>query len=748
MDKRIQETNEVFFNFMKALLGIRIIKYMAWEPQFIKKIRLARENELASRFKLLLGNMAVYSIAWASSLLVTFTSFFFYTVVAGNQLDAATAFTSISLLETVSFSLSSVSELVSEILNVKVTMDRVKSFLDEPDMPKFSNENENTYNENVGFQNGDFTYHETTPNTVETENTAERQQHTFVLRNLNVEFPAGKVTAVVGATGSGKTSLLAALLGEMKVICGTYQLPNSHLYSESFKSDVAYVSQTAWLMNASVRDNILFGETYSEERYKSVISACALLRDFETLPGGDLTEIGEKGVNLSGGQKQRVSLARAAYSMAPVVLLDDPLSAVDAPTARFLFNKCILGILKGRTILLVSHAIDLVIPMVDYVVLLDNGEIISKGTPKEISLDPLATSILIADAHYQKQVESASSKMEPSTAFSKGVNIIEPERKLTGRVKLSTYMTYFKACGGMWFLIGLLSVFTFQVLADYLSNWWIEVWTDSINSSNIIENLGELQINSVGEFVITNASKYSYKALVSSANDWAAKAANDNNSAVYHLAIFGLIGFAELFAMQVRQIMNFMGGLNASRKLHDDLLVAVMRSPLRFFETTPVGRIINRFSKDMTDIDITVIFTSTRFGMLIFGAVIRICIVGFVAPPFLSSVLLFYVYYRIADYYLQTSREIKRIESVSSSPIYAQFGETLQGASTIRAYGAEYQVTREIELKVDSNHRAYFYLFATNQWLLFRTVSLSGLIIFGAGAAILSSNVSAGYSIE
>lgn len=221
---------------------------------------------------------------------------------------------------------------------------------------------------------------------------------------------------------------------------------------------------------------------------------------------------------------------------------------------------------------------------------------------------------------------------------------------------------------------------------------------------------------------------------------------DSHNDSLYYISIFGLISFIELFALLFKYVIQFMGGIRASRIMHEKLANAVLGSPMRFFETTPVGRIINRFSKDLSDIDLQVIWTLTVFGTFVLGAFLRILLVSAVTPPFAFSAVLILFYWRIARYYLASSREIKRLESVSNSPIYALFGEVLNGVSTIRAFGSEPQFIQSILKRVDANHRAYFYLFATNRWLNIRSSMLSCMIVFAAGISILLTNITAGWA--
>jgi ABC-type multidrug transport system fused ATPase/permease subunit len=383
-------------------------------------------------------------------------------------------------------------------------------------------------------------------------------------------------------------------------------------------------------------------------------------------------------------------LARAAYSKASYVLLDDPLSAVDAPTARHLFDKCILGAFKGRTVLLVSHSASLVLPSSDFVVVLENGLIVTSGIPKEVMqnknvLDFVSNSVEVA--------LDGSDKIDPDAGHSvsaEGTSLIDKEGKATGAIRFETYVAYLKACGGWQFIFWISVAFSITTAASFLETWWIQQWTDS-NHDGV------------------------------------------EHSSLYYISVFGVICLIEMVANIIQYVVQFYGGWHASKILHHRLLDAILGAPLRFFEVTPVGRLINRFSKDLSDIDTGVMWTVIRFGTLIFSAVSSLIIVSYVTPEFLFAILLQFFYSWFAKIYLSSSRELKRIESVSSSPIYAQFSEMINGMQTIRAYGSQHRLELKMQEKVDSNHRAFFYLFVTNRWLFFRNSVLSGLVVAVAG---------------
>jgi ABC-type transport system involved in cytochrome bd biosynthesis fused ATPase/permease subunit len=314
--------------------------------------------------------------------------------------------------------------------------------LKEENLDKFSEEKHFKENRKkdvwIGYRDGEFGYYGSSNPDSETTQEADHDTSSFKLRNINVLFPAGKLTAIIGPIGSGKSSLLLTLLGEMKTVSGVYSIPEHHLLPNSFdeKSDVVYVPQTPWLQNATIKENILFGEAFDEERYLKVVKACALLRDLDALEYGDLTEVGEKGVNLSGGQKQRLSLARAAYSKAPIVLLDDPLASVDAPTARHLMSHCILEMFKGRTVLLVTHAVYLVLPKADHVVVVKNGSVFKQGAYETVLKDKEVTEIVQLESNEITELEAAPVNGEKQVEIA--LKSEEPPDNREGKVRFNT----------------------------------------------------------------------------------------------------------------------------------------------------------------------------------------------------------------------------------------------------------------------------------------------------------------------
>uniref|UniRef100_A0A672K344 Canalicular multispecific organic anion transporter 1-like n=1 Tax=Sinocyclocheilus grahami TaxID=75366 RepID=A0A672K344_SINGR len=708
-DTRMKIVNDI-------LNGIKVLKYYAWESSFEAQVQEIREKELKVMRKFAyLSSVSTFIFSCAPAIVSLATFAVFVSVSPDNILDAEKAFTSISLFNILRLPLTMLPELISIMVQTTVSKKRLEKFLSGDDLDTMS----------------------------------VTRDDMIILFSVSLDIKPGRLVAVVGAVGSGKTSLISALLGELHSLRGRINI----------KGSVAYVPQQAWIQNTTLKDNILFGSNLDEEHYLSVVDACALGPDLDLLPGRDQTEIGVKGINLSGGQKQRVSLARAVYSSADVYLLDDPLSAVDSHVGKHLFERVIgpKGLLKDKTRILVTHGISF-LPYVDEIIVLVNGVVsevgsydglrASKGAFSEFletygkdesnnadesdyeqidtlpeglepqaddSLEDIVSSTLKREnslRHSQRHSKrngrllflflvfsvrvrkNSSVRSKKDSGDKKGQRLIEKEAMETGRVKFSVYLQYMRSMG--WCFVTWSFLFYFiQNVAIIGQNLWLSDWTD----------------DSVEYFNTT------YPAHIRD----------------MRIGVFGALGLAQGFLVFFGTILIADGSISASRTLHTNLLSNILKAPMVFFDTTPSGRIVNRFAKDIFTVDemIPMSFRSWIFSILgVLGTLFVICLA---TPIFIAVVVpMAVVYYFVQRFYVPTSRQLRRLDSVSRSPIYSHFGETISGLSVIRAYGHQQRFLKQNEDTIDQNLKSVYPWFVSNRWLAMRLECLGNLVVFFA----------------
>ncbi|XP_072229952.1 ATP-binding cassette sub-family C member 3 isoform X2 [Leuresthes tenuis] len=727
-DDRIKLMNEI-------LNGIKVLKLYAWEKSFKEKVLAIRQKELnVLRKTAYLG--ALSTMAWTSApFLVALTSFAVYvTVDENNVLDAERAFVSLSLFNILRFPLNMLPQVISSIVQTSVSLKRIQSFLSHDELDPNSVDRNITASEfAVTVVNGKFTW---------------AKEDTPVLHNINVMVPQGSLLAVVGHVGCGKSSLISALLGEMEKVEGDV----------SIRGSVAFVPQQAWIQNATLRDNILFGNAYNEQKYRCVLDACALTPDLEVLPGGDLTEIGEKGINLSGGQRQRVSLARALYSDADVYLLDDPLSAVDAHVSKHIFDNLIgpEGLLKGKTRILVTHGISF-LPQVDNIVVMVDGRVSEMGSYQELlkqngafaeflrnyALEDIieedeATEELIEDEelfpndalsnHHTDMVDNEPVINEAKKSFIRQISIVssegenprcrsvrrhgcsqrkhsEPQEKKkpqeadkliqaetaeTGRVKTKVYLEYAKAVGPLLSVVICL-LYGCQSAAAIGANIWLSQWTNDASRNQTKENVN------------------------------------------MRVGVYAALGIVQGILVMISSFTLAMGNIGAAKKLHFNLLNNKLHTPQSFFDTTPIGRIINRFSKDIYVIDEALPSTVLMFLGTFFVSLSTMIVIISSTPIFAVVIApLAFIYVFVQRFYVATSRQLKRLESVSRSPIYSHFSETVTGSSVIRAYGRHTAFVLMSDMKVDENQKSYYPGIVSNRWLGVRIEFIGNCIVLFA----------------
>uniref|UniRef100_A0A670HUK6 ATP binding cassette subfamily C member 6 n=1 Tax=Podarcis muralis TaxID=64176 RepID=A0A670HUK6_PODMU len=519
------------------------------------------------------------------------------------------------------------------------------------------------------------------------------------LNKLNLEIPEGSLVAVVGQVGAGKSALLSAVLGEMEKTGGTAQR----------KGSVAYVSQQAWIQNTTLRENILFGLELNKLYYEKVLEACALLPDLEQLPAGDQTEIGERGVNISGGQKQRVSLARAVYSSADLYLLDDPLSAVDVHVGKHLFEKVIgpSGLLKNKTRILVTHNLA-ILSQTDIVVMMEDGRITEMGSYKDLLSRRANFAELIqtfGGGKEDEEMPSVSSRQQNrfvqanlrSFSITHDTIPCHETHHLDIRMRMSVVLKYLQAFGWSWVWLTVAAYIGQNVVAIG-QNLWLSTWT-------------------------TEAKE------IKDYTEW-------KQLRNYKLSIYGLLGFLQGLLVCCGAYVLTRGSLSASRSLHHQLLDSVLHLPLQYFETNPIGQIINRFTKVRNKYSLSVLCVT-------FGRVVRTCclssldvvgtilVIVYTSPLFILGVIpLGYLYFTVQRYYIASSRQIRRLSGATQTPIISHFSETLVGVSTIRAFGHQERFLNQNKDVVNENMVCFYNNVISSRWLAVRLEFLGNLMVF------------------
>uniref|UniRef100_A0AAX7TMG0 ABC-type glutathione-S-conjugate transporter n=1 Tax=Astatotilapia calliptera TaxID=8154 RepID=A0AAX7TMG0_ASTCA len=685
MDGRIRLMNEI-------LNGIKILKFYAWEKAFLEQVLGYREKELKALKNSILLVTSIFSVMLT----------FYVMLDDKNVLDAQKVFVSMALINILKTPLSQLPFAISTTLQAVVSLKRLGKYLCSEEL-KMENVSKAPLNgEDVVIENGTFSWSAEGPPCLKR----------YVLSIV----PRGSLVAVVGHVGSGKSSLLSAMLGETEKRSGQVTV----------KGSVAYVPQQAWIQNATVQDNIIFGREKLKTWYHRVLEACALLPDLDILPAGDATEIGEKGLNLSGGQKQRVSLARAVYRKADVYLLDDPLSAVDAHVGQHIFDKVIgpKGVLRDKTRILVTHGMSF-LPQADLILVLVDGEITESGSYQELLSHHGAFADFIHTFASTERKESAIQRgeetfqtlvllgdttntnlqnMEPVSETDQEQvpedlgKLTEVDKARTGRVRLDMYKKYFKTIG-LAIIIPIVFLYAFQQGASLAYNYWLSKWADDpvVNGTQIDTDL--------------------------------------------KLTVFGALGFVqgELVGVAIfgTTVAISICGIIASRHLHMDLLNNVLHSPMSFFESTPSGNLLNRFAKEIDAIDCMVPEGLKMMLSYVFK-LMEVCIIVLMATPFAAVIILplAFLYAFVQSFYVATSCQLRRLEAVSRSPIYTHFNETVQGASVIRAFGEQSRFILQANERVDFNQTSYFPRFVATRWLAVNLEFVGNGVVLAA--AILS----------
>mmetsp|Transcript_133973 Transcript_133973/g.232584 ORF Transcript_133973/g.232584 Transcript_133973/m.232584 type:complete len:1411 (-) Transcript_133973:84-4316(-) len=800
---KVKFTDDRVKSIDECLQGIRIVKVMAWEELFTQKLIGLREKEIGTLKKQHNLRLLSFSIMNLTPIVVAAAVFTLYAILPGRELDATVIFPCMALLNIIRFPLMMMPALQSSLAETAVSVRRIQSYLESPKRIRYAAEltaAERSAGLAAVIQNGTFHWYEGQtadgtpataagkplkwytkllkkvkrekkgPGPAPTASAEMKITEKVVLKDINLQIKKGGLVFVIGETGAGKSSLLAALMGHIES-----SVPDCRV---AYSGSVAYVAQDAWIMNTTVEKNITFQCEFDRTRYKKAVEVCQLQADLNQLAAGDQTEIGEKGINLSGGQKQRVALARAMYADCDLYLMDDPLSAVDAHVGKALFDHCICDSLKSKTRVLVTHQVQF-LERADQIIVVANNTVtfngtyqemqesgtmlesleMAGGTPNEAAPEPEQAAAPAAPgpgptgpaedgepapkarrasrepkvkAVKAKKVKGAakgadsdedgagllagdelievdgdssdsdSDEDEPlpgpddvrksmdgadtkgTRAKSKAGTLMTVEEKKEGRVNTKVYLDYIAAGGGLsnfGFVVLMFALFeTCKVGGDV----WLSVW-----STNKFE-----------------WEKWSYIGL-------------------YLVIVLSAasINFGRGFVLYafIRE---------ASKKLHLNMLVAVLKAPLAFFDTTPHGRVLNRFTKDIDSIDST-LAASINFGInLLFSTTsAMLVIIGAQPSAIVAMVLLGYIYSVILRYFIPTFRDTKRLDSINKSPIFAHYSETLNGITTIMAYDGEASFQRENAARLNLNTRSNFAFLCAQRWLGVRLEAMGNFLV-------------------
>ncbi|KAF9473172.1 P-loop containing nucleoside triphosphate hydrolase protein [Pholiota conissans] len=741
-DRRVRLTTEV-------LQGIRLIKAYGWEAFYAHHITNLREQEISRIKKSSIAAALLISTFYFLPVIANVIAFITYGLT-GHQLTIAKIFTALQLFNAMRVPLLLFPLVLSSLADAMVAFQRICSFLtaeelaetyvidpsqpqalyvdgdfewettlklqatsEEADIPaaeKLRKEAEKKAAEKKAEKqkkkeaklkakskqlddknpdaadNGAGEGLPSTADDVAQDKDAKEDEKPFALEDLHLDVKKGAFVAIVGRVGSGKSSILQAVIGEMRRTRGKVV----------FNDRMAYFPQSPWIKNATVRENILFGQAYDEKRFHEVIHACGLEHDLQVLSHGENTEIGEKGINLSGGQKARISLARAAYSTAEIVLLDDPLSAVDAHVGKHVLENCFLqGPLANRTRILVTHSLH-ILDKTDYIYVMDNGKIVEEGTYTDLCSGGAAFSRLIEEhGHVESGTQSSSAKVSKNLQVIKkndsttATALMEDEERNVGAVTWDVYKKYLRNAGGLIWAPILLVLLVLVEGNNVFTTLFLGFW-----SGQTIHGFTQGQ----------------------------------------YMGVYGGLGAALSVSTFLLTYAFMVAGLVASLSLYRGALAGVLNSRVSFFDTTPIGRILSRLSKDQDTIDSTLPHIIMQFLVTFFSVIGTVGLV-FYTFPYLGIIFLplAVLYYGASIYYRRSSVETKRLDSLMRSILYGSYTETLTGLPTIRAYGMQTRSIKDAEHGLNMENRAYLMTVLSQRWLALRLEFFANALVLGIG---------------
>jgi ABC-type multidrug transport system fused ATPase/permease subunit len=694
----------------EIISGIQVIKMYVWEKPFAKMVSLARKAEL----DVVVKTSYIRGLFMTFQLITTRIAMFgtLATMVAfGNKLSADKVFVYQSYFTVLAFSMSmQFVRGVAEIAETLVSIKRLEEFMMLEEFQESNSQEQRALSRVDGIEGVILSRITAKWNASIKENT---------LKRIDLRAKRGTLVAVIGQVGSGKSSLLQAILGELTLSSGSIDISGK----------ISYACQEPWVFASTVRQNIVFGRPFDRQRYNEVARVCALERDFEQFPYGDLTLVGDRGSSLSGGQKARISLARAVYNEADVYLLDDPLSAVDTHVGKHLFNDCIVSYLANKTRILVTHQLQY-LRDADHIVILNDGAIEVQGSFKELlgsqanyaqllALDE-STELSVEETpeaervtngpinNLLRQISRSSVRSRSSDKIVKEEepeNIVVPinvEASSRGTSKQSVYIEYFR-CGAnlcVVFVIGVMFLLA-QIVAS-ITDWWMAYWT----TQEELRLFYETQI-SLGTQTMDSNSTLEDK--------YQANLQGIISTKTYLYVYTGIVAMLFTFTI-IRSFAFYKFCMRCSSSLHNSMFNSIIHTSMRFFDTNPSGRIMNRFSKDMGSVDELLpkaIMDASQIILMMAGSlVVAVSVNLYFLIPIVVMGLLFWFIRKI---YLKTSKNVKRLEGITKSPVFTHLTATLQGLTTIRAYGAQNILRNEFDKHQDLHSSAWYMFITTSQ---------------------------------
>ena len=736
-DQRVSLTQEI-------LQAVRFVKYFGWENSFLERLNDLRNREIFAIQVVLSIRNAVLSVSLSLPVFASMLAFITYSL-SNHILTPAPIFSSLALFNSLRMPLNMFPLVLGQVTDAYTAVCRIQEFFlaeEQADDIKFDRDMESA----IELDHASFTWERVptgdkedskkrgTKKTPEIQDASDNSNPTsgtltpvnpFQLKDLTFTVGRSELLAVIGTVGCGKSSLLSALAGDMRKIDGSISLGASR----------AFCPQYAWIQNATVKDNILFGKEYNATWYNQVVDACALRADLDMLPAGDQTEIGERGITVSGGQKQRLNIARAIYFDADIVLMDDPLSAVDAHVGRHIMDNAICGLLKDKCRILATHQLH-VLNRCDRIILMNEGRIECIDTFDNLMRDSEIFQRLMAttaqeegdkdkedgdkedDTEAGKAEDKRKEKPKPSKT---PAALMQQEERAVDSVSWAVWKAYISAFGMIINLPLIIATLVLANAASILTNLWLSYWISD-------------------KFSLSTGA---------------------------YIGIYAALGVAQIFFMFIYSTILSVSGTNASKSMLKRAMTRVLRAPMSFFDTTPLGRITNRFSKDIhtMDNDLT---DAMRIFTLTITMILSVIIMIIVFYPYVSCcavpclhfqtnngkqfaaalVPLFIMFLLATNFYRASAREMKRHEAVLRSVVFSQFSEAVNGIASIRAYGLQDHFITRLRKSIDNMDSAYFLTFSNQRWLSIRLDAVGALMILVLGILVVTSRFDVDPSIS